>query len=294
MIGMRPSAFWVHVCGAAAAVVALSGCAGSSAVSSVVDPVAQAAAVSELAPGFKASLSEGLIPPGSSGPVTGSGTEIFDQRDQRGILSLRVDAEGHISTAETQYSDRALYMRLPGSRGSSITHGKPWVKVDLRGVGAALGINFSALASAGASSPSQMLSYLKAASGQVTRVGAEVVQGVQTTHYRATIDYERYAGSVPPGQRTAARASIAALERLTGLRDQSVDVWVDGQHRVRREELTFHECVAGASEPTQIHLKLELYDFAVQAIPAPPPGNEVADITSSVAGKLKQIQLGCQ
>lgn len=64
----------------------MSGCAGSSAVSSVVDPVAQAADVSELAPGFKVSLSEEILAPGASEPVTAFGTEIVDQCDQRGVL----------------------------------------------------------------------------------------------------------------------------------------------------------------------------------------------------------------
>jgi hypothetical protein len=208
MIRIRLLGSAVLACIAGAAGFALSGCAGSSAVSSVVDPVAQAAGVSELAPGFKASLSEELIVPGSSEPVTGWGTEVFDQRHRRGILSLQIKAEGHTSTAETQYSDSALYMRLPGSQASSITHGKPWVEVNLQRAGAALGVNFSALSSQGASNPSQILSYLKATSGQVTRIGTEQVQGVEATHYRATIDYERYADRVAPRQRAAARASV--------------------------------------------------------------------------------------
>jgi hypothetical protein len=247
-----------------------------------------------LAPGFKASLSEVFTPPGSSEAITGTGTEIFDQRSKRGVLSLRINAEGHSSTAETQYSDLALYMRLPSSHPSPLAHGKPWIKFDLRGVGAALGIN-SALSSPGTSSdPSRLLSYLKATSGQVTRIGGEQVQGIPTTHYRATIDYQRYARSVAPAQRAAASASVAAIERLTGSHDQLVDVWVDGRHRVRREELTFHECLPGTSGKSQIHLKIELFDFGIQAIPAPPRGSEVADMTSYVVEKLKHVKLGCQ
>ncbi len=187
-------------------------------------------------------------------------------------------------------------MRLPSSsQASSVTHGKPWVKFDLRGVGTALGINFSALSSPGASSdPSQLLSYLKAASGQITRIGAEQVQGVPATHYRATIDYDQYASRVAPAQRANASQSVAALERLTGTHSQLVDVWVNGQHRVRREELTFHECLPGVPETSQIHLKIEFFDFGVQAMPAVPPSSEVADVTSYVAEKLKHVKVGCQ
>jgi hypothetical protein len=299
MRGRRLPASVLLACVVAVAgvVIALSGCGGSSAVSSVVDPVAQAAQVSELAPGFKASLSEEITAPGSSQAVTGSGTGVFDQRDHRGALSLQINAEGHSSTAETQYSDLALYMRLPSSsssQASSITHGKPWIKFDLRGVGTALGISFSALSSPGASSdPSHLLSYLKATSGQVTHIGAERVQGVPTTHYRATIDYDQYASRVAPAQRAAASQSIAALERLTGLHSQLVDVWVDGQRRVRREELTFDECLPGVPGTSQIHLKIDFFDFGVQAMPAVPPSSEVADVTSHVTEKLKHVKLGC-
>ena len=286
----------VVACVVAAIGVTLGGCAGSSAVSSTVDPVAQAAQVSELAAGFKASLSEEVTPPGSSETIKASGTEVFDKQSQRSISSIQGSAEGHSFHAETQYSKVALYMRLPSSsQKSSVTHGKPWVKVDLRGVGAALGINFSALSSQGASSdPAQLLSYLKATSGQTTRIGTEQVQGLPTTHYRGTIDYEQYASKVAPAQRAAARQGIAALERLSGTHSQLVDVWVDGQHRVRREELTFHECLAGASGPSQIHVKIEYFDFGVQAIPAVPASGEVADLTSYVAEKLKHVKLGCQ
>jgi len=276
-------------------VIALSGCGGSSAVSSAVDPVAQAAQVSELAPGFKASLSEEFTPPGSSEAVTASGTGVFDQRDHRGIFSIQGKAGERSFNAQTQYSNLALYMRLPSSsQASSVTHGKPWVKFDLRGVGTALGISFSALSSPGASSdPSQLLSYLKATSGQITRIGSEQVQGLPTTHYRGTIDYDQYPNKVPPAQRAAASQSIAALKRLSGAHSQVVDVWVDGQHRVRREELTFHECLPGTSGTSQIHLKIEYFAFGVQAMPAVPASGEVADLTSYVAEKVKHVKLGC-
>jgi hypothetical protein len=275
--------------------IALSGCAGSSTVSSVVDPVAQAAQISELAPGFKASVSEEITPSDSSEVVTASGTGIFDQRNRRSIFSIQGKTGEHSFNAETQYSKLALYMRLPSSsKTSSITHGKPWIKLDLRGVSAALGVNFSTLTDSSASSnPSQLLSYLKAASGQVTRIGAEQVRGVPTTHYRATIDYDRYASRVTPAQRASASQSVAALERLTGTHSQLVDVWVDGQHRVRREEINFHECLAGTSGSNQIHLKIEFFAFGVQAMPAVPPSGEVANVTSYVEEKLKHITLGC-
>lgn len=273
-------------------VIALSGCSGSSTVGSVVDPVAQAAQVSELAPGFKASVLAEVSPPGASNAVTASGTGIFDQRGHRGALSLQVHVKGHSYTEEAQDSAVAVYMRIPFS-SSSITHGKPWIRFDLGGEEMEFGIRFSALASPDWSDPSQFLSYLKAVSGGVTRVGAEELQGVPTTHYRATIDYDQYASRLAPTRRAAASQGITALEHLTGAHSQLVDVWVDADHRVRREELTYHECVAGVPGTSQIHLKLEFFDFGVQAVPALPPSSEVEDVTSYVLETLKHRKLGC-
>jgi DNA-binding transcriptional regulator YdaS (Cro superfamily) len=185
-------------------------------------------------------------------------------------------------------------MRLPSGQASPLAHGKAWIEFDLAGVSKALGISPSALFSSGASTdPSHLLSYLRATSGQVTRVGTEPVQGVPTTHYRATIDYDDYASKVAPARRAAARLSIAALERLTGSRSQLVDVWVDKQHRVRREELAYRECLPGTSGASAIHLTLEFDDFGVQAIPAMPASAEVANVTSAVEEKLEHVKLGC-
>ncbi len=286
----------VLACASSAIGVALGGCGSGSAVSSVFDPVAQAAEASERAPGFKVLVSDELTPPNSSQTVTGSGTGVVDQHGHRGSMSIKVNSEGHSSTAKEQYTSLALYMYLaPSPQSSSVTHGKPWVKFDLRRLGAALGINYSALAGPGASSnPSELLSYLKATSGQVTRVDTERVQGVPMTHYRATIDYNQIAARAAPAQRTAASESVAALVRLTGSSSQPIDVWIDGRHRVRREEYTASECLPGTSGATKIHLKIEFFDFGIQAIPPLPQSREVADVTSYIGKKLKHIKLGCQ
>lgn len=292
MARVRSSAIGLLV--GAGAALAAGGCAGTSAVSSAIDPVAEAARASELAPGFKAAISEEITPPGGSEHATASGGGVFDQTDKRAALSVHVKAGEHSFTTKAQYSDLAIYMELPGGHSSSITHGKPWIMYDLRGVGKAMGLSYSALTSSGSSTnPSQFLSYLRATSGAVTRVGTEQVRGVPTTRYRATIEYGRLARVAAPTQRAAAKSSAAALERLTGSATQPVEVWIDAQHRVRREDLTYHECLPGGSGSTAIRMQLEFYDYEIQAIPPLPAKNEVADVTSYVVERLKHTKLGC-
>jgi hypothetical protein len=275
---------------------ALAGCAASSTVSTVVDPVAQAAEYSELAPGFKMSLSGEVLKAGSPQRFTSSGSGVFDRRTRRAVMNIRVDYDGGSSSTEAQYAGLDLYERVPSSDHSPALHGKPWLEYNVRSVDAAVGINVSALSSSGAysSNPDEMLSFLRATGSRATRLGNEVVRGVPTTHYRATIDYRRYASLVAPAQRVVVRASVAALERLTGTYTQVVDVWIDRQHRVRREELSYTECVPGGSGTTHTHMTLEYFDFAVQAIPPLPRKREIADVTGYIVKALEHGQLKCR
>ncbi len=280
-------------CGAAAAAIALSGCSGGSAVSSAIDPVAQAAEVSELAPGFKASFYEQIRAPGSR-VLFASGTEDFERDGRRAVVSAQAHADGKSYTTTAQYAGGELYLNLPGAQSSSITHGKKWIEYDVSDVDAALGVKVSSLSpSSTSSNPSEQLSYLRAVGGAVTRIGAQQVQGVPTTHYRATVDWARYPERVPASERAAARESVATLERLTGSSSQTVDVWIDAKHRVRRQEFTEQECMPGTSGKSEMRVRVEYFDFGPQAIPKPPAGHEVANVTDLIERQLEHVKVGC-
>jgi hypothetical protein len=281
--------------GAVAGALVLGGCGASHAVGSLVDPVAQAAESSELAPGYRADITELTRAPGSE-TVKLSGSAVFDNRGERGFMSARVGYEGHTESTAAAYSHGVEYIRTPPGASSSATHGKPWIAWNLASIESALGVSSSSLGVSGnATEPSEMLSYLRAVSGDVTRVGSQLIHGVPTTHYRASIVWARYADTVSPAKRAAARSGVAELERLTGSSTQLVDVWVDSHHRVRREQLKFSECLAGNRVEDLINT--EYVDFATQAIPPLPHPTEVTNvtglITKSLAKSRKKLEAGC-
>ena len=85
------------------------------------------------------------------------------------------------------------------------------------------------------SNPTQQLDYLRSVSGDLKELGKETVGGVETTHYRGTVDLEEYVKLVPEDQRARVRKTIQQLETSMGGRSSyPVDVWVDSSDRVRR------------------------------------------------------------
>src|SRR5262249_23710178 len=143
-----------------------------------------------------------------------------------------------------------IYMKLPAIIANRLSgSGKPWVKIDLTKAAAAAGVpGLSSLTSNPASSdPSQMLQYLRAVSGQISNQGKEQVGGCDTTHYTAPIDLNKVPASLPESARAAARQSIPAMEKLLGKSTLPVEVWIDGQHLVRRMKMSFDSNSSGQS-----------------------------------------------
>jgi hypothetical protein len=179
-----------------------------------------------------------------------------------------------------------LYMRLPSGL-ARLPSGKQWLKIDIAKATQAIGgSGLSSLTSSATTNPAQFLQYLRAESGQVTKVGSEVVRGVPTTHYRATVQLDRYPQLVPSAQRQQARQGIAALERASGIHSLPIDVWVDQQHLVRRERFGLDQTVAGQS--VRILATSDIYDYGPQPTVTPPPSAQVYDATAAVSSAVRQ------
>jgi hypothetical protein len=289
-------AFAVTALAAACAILAgvLSGCGSAG---STVDPVAKAAVVSTSTQGYKLGVSMRVTSSSLPAPITATGSGSFNTPARSGSFALTLNLSsipqlgqllGGSGTfrIEEVVSGTTVYVKLPASitSKSAVFAGKPWIKLDLAKAGTAAGIpGLSSLLSNPASTdPSQFLRYLRATGGSVTTVGSETVNGVQTTHYRATIDLGRVPDAYPPASRTAARQAIAALERTTGLHQIPVDAWIDSQHLVRRMRFSIPETVSGSGSLTAA-VTIEIPEYGPQPAPAVPPASQVTDL-SSLAG----------
>ncbi len=262
-----------------AAIPALAGC-GAEDLSPTA--IAQAADTTVAANGMKVRIDQTMTLPGM-GPLEMGGDGEIDTRNQRSRFSLRLesapDAPAGIGDAfrTDVVSDRLdVYTRTP-QLSSVLGEGKRWLKIDIAEVSRAAGLDVSSMAQS-SQDPSQMLRQLKAAGGDIEKVGEEDVRGVATTHYKATIDFERYPELVPADERAAARASMRQLIKLTGARTAPVEVWVDDDDLVRRLEQTTKLTIPGAG-PMSMVQQLELYDFGTKVDIEVPDPAEVADMT---------------
>jgi hypothetical protein len=150
-----------------------------------------------------------------------------------------------------------VYMKSP-LFAAALPAGKTWLKLDLAKVGKSQGIDLSQLMG---QDPAQSFAQLQA-SGQVTKVGDETIDGVDTTHYRGRIDLSK----LPQG------AKVAALAHA---KYGPYDVWIgkdDGYVRRVRSSYTLQQ--------QSIGLTMNFSDFGKDVSVNVPAAAETADATS--------------
>jgi hypothetical protein len=291
---------WPRVSGAiaagftcAGAALAATGC-GTGSVSSIVDPVAKAASISTSTPGYRMTFSLQITSAALPTPITATGTGTFDVPSREGAVTTTMNLGS--SPAITQalggstlslvelVKGVTVYIKLPALLAGKIPGvTKPWLKVDLAKLAAGAGVpGLSSLAGNPASSnPAQMLQYLRALSGGVSKLGTAKVGGFQTTHYHGTISLDRFPTVVPEADRAAARQAIKGLESLTQLHELPVDVWVDSHNLVRRISLSYAEKLPTGQALTSSY-DIEIPVYGPQPRPAFPPADQVTDVGSLI------------
>lgn len=279
----------VIVAACAAAAIALTGCGASN----VVDPVARAATVSNQTQGMQMAFTMRLTTAALPAPIVGSGSGTFDTPSRSGSVNLAMDFGNIPQVAQALGSSTLrmeeiihglnVYLKLPSAVNRGAAQGKPWIRINLGRAAQAAGIPgvSSLMSSPTSSDPSQFLRYLRAASGGVTKVGNESVDGFQTTHYKAQIDLDRVPNSFPASSRAQVRQAVTALERVANIHTLPVNVWIDGQHLVRRMAFAFNETVVG--QPISADMRIDIPHYGPQPAPQLPPASQVTDVMNAAA-----------
>jgi hypothetical protein len=173
-------------------------------------------------------------------------------------------------------SERAIgttiYMKMPFLT-ADIPGGKPWLKLDLEAAGKTQGMDFGSLMNSGSQNPATILAFLQGVSSNVQNQGTETIDGVQTTHYHATVSPQRMLARLAKKDPKAVSTYRKALS-LTGMGDEPVDVWVDGGGLLRRETLHADMPALNGS----MDFTMDLSDFGVAVNVTAPPASQTTDL----------------
>jgi hypothetical protein len=262
------------------AALAAAGCGGGGAS---FDPAASAATTAN-AKSAKLAFDTSIDAAGQNVHMRGDGQVDFKQR----AASMTFDvgdllrSSGVPATANEQWTivtqGLIVYMRAP-SLSRQLPGAKEWLKLDVEKLARSQNVNLGQFRQLTQNDPTQMLDYLKAASGKIDEVGKQDVRGVSTTHYRAKVDLDKVADQAPANLRKTFRASIRSLKQGLGTDKIPVDVWVDDQKLVRR--LAEHLPIAGGGN---IDFSVDFYDFGTPVSVSPPPPSETLDLGQVLGG----------
>ncbi|MFE6283257.1 hypothetical protein [Streptomyces sp. NPDC057877] len=195
--------------------------------------------------------------------VTTNGRGALDLAD--GDSTMTVSAPGQ--SVEQRVVDRTLYQREPGQKASD----KPWVKIDLDKVAEQQGANPQEIGD-----PARSAAYAKAITDKdVSKVGTERIDGVNTTTYKVAVD-------------------VAELPGGSELREQvgptlPMRVWLDDDGRIRRQQLAMTLQAPASAQPDsaspqrmKVDTVLEFTDFGTEVDVTAPPAGKVTDVTDQV------------
>lgn len=255
-----------------------SGAGPAPATTTASAPVALAATRTREAGSARFSMTSRIEGGPAAGTITGEGA--FAGRRGRMTLDLSdLGAGGAFleGRMEVVFDGLVFYLRFPPAVAAALPGNKPWLRVDLAALGSQEGFDFEQLLQVNQGDPSQTLEYLRAASDDFREVGAETVRGVETTHYRGTVDLEKVAALAPEGARETYRRAIEAA----GTSTLPMDVWIDADGLLRR--MRYEQPIPG-QEGASATTTIELYDFGTEVDAEPPPAGAVLDIQDLIGG----------
>ena len=263
----------------ALAAIGLAGC-GSEELSEELSPqaaVAQAATKTADAGSARVTFT-GTMSGVPGGPFTFEGEGAFS--GQQGRMTFDMSDFGAATGGafggemEMLMDGLLMYMKLPSQIASQLPGGKEWIRIDLAAAGEELGIDFEELMQFQQADPTQSLRFLLGASEDFERVGSEEVRGVETTHYRGTVDLSKALDQIPADSRDAFERAL----ELVGDAKMPFEVWIDDDGLARRMKYEQPLSAGEGGDETKMVLTMDMYDFGVEVDVEPPPDDEVIDL----------------
>lgn len=190
--------------------------------------------------------------------ITYTGGQMAETMRQAGTTSM-----------EARYLPEAYYAKM-GEQFAAQADGKHWVKYaydDLERIGGGSGAYMKDAMQN--STPHQSVKMLLA-SGDVKKVGAEQVRGVDTTHYSGTVDVAELAEQ-SSGLSESQLADMKKQLEQAGITTETIDIWVND------ENLLVKKTERGQMKTGQLSATAYYSDYGTEVAAEEPPAGDTAD-----------------
>ncbi len=245
---MRRSHVTVTALVALLAVIA-AGCSGSTAAVPELSGFTNVAQTSAAADSASFSLEANVTVPGIDKELAFSAEGAFDTPAKRSQMSVDLSSVADLMKSfassfggkvtgdlgspddwklEVIQDGDIAYVHFP-LLANKLPAGKTWLKGDAKTLSRADAGQLKQFGSLAGTDPRDVFGLLEAVSGSIESVGTDEIRGVETSHYRATIDTTKVERLIPEAQR----------QRLGGLGQSGraeipIDVWIDADQRIRK------------------------------------------------------------
>ncbi|MFE9427534.1 hypothetical protein ACFYNO_31695 [Kitasatospora sp. NPDC006697] len=243
----------------------------------VADAMSQSTKATSQYTSAKVKISETVHARGQDVSTTGSGALSWkpiamDMSMTMPQLSAELGGDGSIRML---MSGTTMYMNM-GDAAAAKLGGKHWMKIDLSSLGAAGQAMADQMNSNSGNDPATQLK-LFTSSADITRVGKENVDGVETTHYSGSVDLAKLAASQDPSLK-----SLLAQSTKLGLTSMNVDLWVNDQNLPVR----IHETTPPTAT-TKLDVTVDYTDYSTTPVTiTAPAAGDTSDLGSAMQDAL--------
>ena len=213
-------------------------------------------------------------------------------------MKLGIPASSSLGAASALLSNLQLqfvikqgifYIKIPpnlSSELSTFTGGKQWVEVDFAKLASA-NSSLSGISSLlnGANSPTDPSAIFKqfqaASSDGVTKVGTATINGVQTTEYKADLDFSKLSSTLPASQRAVMQKVLARASKQLGSTKMPITLYVDSANLVRRAIYSFTTTQAG--QKLSLSMQMDFLAYGQQPSPTVPAASQTFNLDSLIS-----------
>jgi hypothetical protein len=287
---------------AAVLAVVAAGCGGSSVAIPELTSFSSVAQKSSSADSARFSMNLNMAMPGMGKPLAFTAEGGFDTPAQRSQLTVDLSSFAELfkslgsSLGGTTSGDlgspadwkldaiqdgKTAYIHFP-LLTKQLPPGKTWIMGDAKELSSAGAGQMSQFGALAGTDPRDVFGMLKAVSGSIEGVGSEKIRGVETSHYRATIDLAKVEQLVPAAQRQSL-GSLGQSAQQAGVSEIPLDIWIDADQLVRKLSVDLDAKQPGTDQSVKASLVVELYDYGTPLDLKLPPADQVVD-----ASTLKQ------